>query len=177
LGRFIRLSAWLGVVQLPQKPLYILPTWRRRRTSTSSIVSSGYKGTVADVLSGQGIRRRYSHCFCCFVADLAAERGDVALTDFAGVVQVSLGTLKDWLAGNQAKVEPPRTPTNPTIPTFFSGAQWGGDGTELEIELWGRRYRCNLELNVDTYSAAFVGASLRPTEDSQAVVEGDVVGL
>ena len=55
--------------------------------------------------------------------------------------------------------------------TFFPGAQWVGDGTQLDIELWGRRYLCNLELNVDAHSAAFVGASLRPTEDSEAVVE------
>lgn len=61
--------------------------------------------------------------------------------------------------------------------TFFPGAQWVGDGTQLEIELWGRRYLCNLELNVDTASAAFVGASLRPTEDSEAVVEAFVDGV
>lgn len=61
--------------------------------------------------------------------------------------------------------------------TFFPGAQWVGDGTELAIEICGRRFLCNLELNVDTDSGAFVGASLRPTEDSAAVVEALADGV
>ncbi|MBW1689124.1 MAG: hypothetical protein JRS35_29260, partial [Deltaproteobacteria bacterium] len=55
--------------------------------------------------------------------------------------------------------------------SFHAGAQWIGDGTELAVEINGQRYVCNLELNVDVASGAFVGASLRPTEDSVAVVE------
>jgi len=54
---------------------------------------------------------------------------------------------------------------------FFGSAQWIGDGTELVVEINGQRYVCNLELNVDVATGAFVGASLRPTEDSAAVVE------
>jgi len=189
-------------------------------------------------VSGQGIRRHHSGEFRSFVAGLAAERDNVSLADFAEVVRVPLGTLKDWLGSDKPpppKVESPKTRLSSTIAivetvlnayaswkgdfkafcrhlwhdwrvelsrqhisdilevekvripkrrsrrepkinlggfeTFFPGAQWVGDGTELEIELWGRCYRCNLELNVDTYSAAFVGASLRSTEDSQAVIE------
>ena len=61
--------------------------------------------------------------------------------------------------------------------TFFPGAQWVGDGTELTIDLWGHRFSCNLELDVDAASGAFPGASIRPTEDSAAVVEAFVDGV
>ena len=61
--------------------------------------------------------------------------------------------------------------------TFFPGAQWVGDGTELTIDLWGHRFSCNLELDVDAASGAFPGASIRPTEDSTAVVEAFVDGV
>lgn len=196
-------------------------------------------------VSGDGARRRYSHDFCCFALELAAERRDVSLADFAKVTRIPLGTLKAWVAGERPQVDPPKnlaTITGPTIPqvetvlnafeawdgdfkdfcshvqhnwrvglsrrhisdilefegvripkrrgrppdasallggfeTFFSGAQWVGDGTQLEIELWRRRYLCNLELNVDAHSAAFVGASLRPTEDGEAVVAAFADGV
>jgi hypothetical protein len=55
--------------------------------------------------------------------------------------------------------------------TFFPNAQWVGDGTELSIEVCGRQHRFNLELMVDPYSGAFVGASVRDHEDSEAVVQ------
>lgn len=55
--------------------------------------------------------------------------------------------------------------------TFFPGAQWVGDGKVVEVHILGERHLVNLELNVDAHSGAFVGASLRPTEDSAAVVE------
>jgi hypothetical protein len=55
--------------------------------------------------------------------------------------------------------------------TFFPGAQWVGDGTTLVAEINGRPFAFNVELNVDPASGAFVGTSIRPTEDAQAVVD------
>lgn len=55
--------------------------------------------------------------------------------------------------------------------TFFGGAQWVGDGKQVDVLLDGRRYRFNLELVVDAASAAAVGISVRDEEDSAAVVE------
>ena len=55
--------------------------------------------------------------------------------------------------------------------TFFPGAQWVGDGTPLDVWLDGVPYTSNLELLVDPASGAFVGMSLRDSEDGQAVVE------
>lgn len=57
------------------------------------------------------------------------------------------------------------------IEAFFPGAQWVGDGTELQVTVDGVPFAMNLELNVDVDSGALVGASVRPTEDGAAVVE------
>ncbi|MCP3958987.1 MAG: hypothetical protein GY719_14140 [bacterium] len=55
--------------------------------------------------------------------------------------------------------------------TFMAGAQWVGDGTPIDVWIAGEGYTFNLELVVDAATAAFVGASIRDTEDGQAVVE------
>lgn len=54
--------------------------------------------------------------------------------------------------------------------TFFPGAQWSEDGTLIAIDWCGQRFTFNLELVVDTDSAACVGADVRDTEDSPAVI-------
>jgi transposase InsO family protein len=54
--------------------------------------------------------------------------------------------------------------------TFFPGAQWVGDGHEITFEFNGEPYTFNLELAVDTDSAALVGGHLGRYEDSSAVV-------
>lgn len=61
--------------------------------------------------------------------------------------------------------------------TFFPGAQWVGDGKLLTIDVCGHSFLCNLELDVDVHSGAFVGASLRPTEDSAAVTRAFADGI
>ena len=58
-----------------------------------------------------------------------------------------------------------------TFETFFPGAQWVGDGKQLEVMIDGKKFHVNLELIVDAASAAAVGISVRDEEDSAAVVE------
>lgn len=55
--------------------------------------------------------------------------------------------------------------------TFFSGAQWVGDGKRVSVMLGGESFDFNFELDVDAYSAAGVGLSVRDAEDSTAVIE------
>jgi len=55
--------------------------------------------------------------------------------------------------------------------TYFAGAQWVGDGMQVPVEVDGKRFVFNLELNVDAHVGALVGTSVRDTEDSIAVVE------
>jgi hypothetical protein len=64
-----------------------------------------------------------------------------------------------------------------TFEAFFPGAQWIGDGMELRVEVDGVPYFANLELNVDVASGALDGASHRPTEDANAVVEAFTDGV
>lgn len=61
--------------------------------------------------------------------------------------------------------------------TFFPGAQWVGDGTELGVAINGEDFTVNLELLVDAHTAAFTGASVRPTEDAAAVIEAFTDGV
>ena len=55
--------------------------------------------------------------------------------------------------------------------TFFPGAQWVGDGMQVPVVVDGQRLVVNVELDVDADTGAFVGASVRDTEDAAAVVE------
>ncbi len=61
--------------------------------------------------------------------------------------------------------------------TFFSGAQWVGDGKQITVALGDKSFDFNLEIDVDAYSAAGVGISVRDTEDSTAVAETFVDGV
>jgi hypothetical protein len=55
--------------------------------------------------------------------------------------------------------------------TYFPGAQWVGDGMQVPVTIDGHRFVFNVEMHVDAYAGAFVGASVRDTEDSAAVIE------
>ena len=55
--------------------------------------------------------------------------------------------------------------------TYFPGAQWVADGLQIPVVVAGRRLTYNVELHVDAHSGAFVGLSVRDTEDAATVVE------
>jgi hypothetical protein len=55
--------------------------------------------------------------------------------------------------------------------TFFSGAQWVGDGKLVRVSIGKETFEFNLELQVDPHSGACVGLSTRDTEDSTAVID------
>lgn len=55
--------------------------------------------------------------------------------------------------------------------TFFSGAQWVGDGSPIDITVGDETFTFNVELMVDPASGAVVGASVRDEEDGEAVIE------
>ena len=54
--------------------------------------------------------------------------------------------------------------------TFFPHAQWVGDGTLLPVEVDGELFVFNLQLGVDPFSGAFVGAAISDAEDGDAVI-------
>ena len=55
--------------------------------------------------------------------------------------------------------------------TYFPGAQWVGDGMQVPVTVDGHRFMFNVEMHVDAHAGAFVGTSVRDTEDSSAVIE------
>jgi hypothetical protein len=55
----------------------------------------------------RGRRHRYTYGYCCFVLDLAEDRGEVDLALFAKAVAVPLPTLRDWLRGERPEPDPP----------------------------------------------------------------------
>ena len=61
--------------------------------------------------------------------------------------------------------------------TYFPGAQWVGDGMQVPVVVDGHRFVFNVELSVDAYAGAFVGACVRDNEDSVAVVEAFQSGV
>lgn len=61
--------------------------------------------------------------------------------------------------------------------TYFAGAQWVGDGMQVPVVVDGHRFLFNVELEVDAYAGALVGASVRDNEDSAAVVEAFQSGI
>jgi len=66
---------------------------------------------------------------------------------------------------------PDETALRESFETFFPGAQWVADGTQVVVTFLGKRFAFNLELNVDAHSGAFTGASIRDEEDSAALIQ------
>jgi hypothetical protein len=72
---------------------------------------------------------------------------------------------------------PDEEATRGSFETFFPGAQWVGDGSEITVVLGHEPFHFNLELMVDTYSDAFVGLAVTDTEDSAAVASAFADGM
>ena len=82
-----------------------------------------------------------------------------------------LFTYNERVPRRRAGRAPDEEATRDSFEVFFPDAQWVGDGMQVPVVINGERFDFNLELNVDAYSGAFVGASIRDEEDSRAVVE------
>ena len=81
------------------------------------------------------------------------------------------------LRKRRGRWRPDTSATRGGFETFGAGLQWQADGAELAVEINGVRWVCNLELMVDAHTDAFVGASIRATEDSAAVTEALADGI
>ncbi len=61
--------------------------------------------------------------------------------------------------------------------TFFSGAQWVGDGKAVTVQIDDERFAFNLELMVDAHADAIVGLTASDTEDARAVADAFASGV
>lgn len=103
--------------------------------------------------------------FCTFVrGELRIPYGDT-----------TLGNILAVRAGRRPRQRPGRSAdekaTRNAMAFFHAGAQWFEDGSPIAITLNGCTFTFNWELAVDGWSAALVGASVRPEEDTRAVLE------
>lgn len=88
-------------------------------------------------------------------------------TALAAILEAHGVRLRKRRAGRS----PDETALRETFETFFPGAQWVADGTQVAVSVLGTRYVFNLELNVDAHTGAFTGVSIRDEEDSAALIQ------
>lgn len=85
-----------------------------------------------------------------------------------------LCTILDAEGVRLKKTRPGRSPDEDALrgrfQTFFPHAQWVQDGWEVPVVVDGLRFTFNVELAVDAYSGAFVGAGISRHEDSEVVI-------
>lgn len=88
--------------------------------------------------------------------------------------RTTLSFILDLHGVRTPKRRPGRSPDEKALrrqfETFFAGAQWVGDGSQIPVQLLGHRFHFNLELMTDAYSSAHTGIDVQDHEDSQAVV-------
>ncbi len=109
--------------------------------------------------------------FCTFVrGELSIPYGDTLI-----------GRILAVHAGRRPRRRPGRSPDEKAIRgafvAFFAGGQWVADGSPIKITLNGTAFTFNWELDVDAATGALVGASVRPEEDSRAVIEAYQDGI
>ncbi len=88
-------------------------------------------------------------------------------TMIAGILEKSGVRIPERRSGRS----PDEKALRDSFETFFPGAQWTGDGTQVSIEIDSCVFTFNVELMVDTFSSALVGLSVSNEEDSDAVIE------
>jgi hypothetical protein len=95
--------------------------------------------------------------------------------------RTSISTILAHLGERKIRKRPGRSPNERALRdafvSFFPGAVWVGDGSEIVVEVEGQRFGCNLELFVDANSDAFVGLDVRDHEDSHAVIAAFADGV
>jgi len=93
------------------------------------------------------------------------------------------GIIRDILFAQGSRIPtrrgraPDASASRTAFETFFPGAQWMGDGTEVTVDIFGHQVCVNFELLVDVASGAFVGADVRANEDATAVTEAFADGI
>jgi hypothetical protein len=91
-----------------------------------------------------------------------------------GLGDTLIGRILEAHGVRRARKRPGRRPDEKSLraqfETFFPGAQWVGDATPLVVQVGAERFAVNVELMTDAACGAFVGAAVRPHEDSAAVV-------
>lgn len=171
----IELEAFAGATELP---LGTLKDWLRSPTDPAEATEPEIPARPdAEDLQMQTVLDAWSRWeggFLGFCEHVRSElRAPFGRDLVARILEVH-GLRRPARRGGRA---PDEAATRGSFRTFFPGAQWVGDGKQVPVDINGRRFIFNLELDVDAHSGAFVGASLRESEDSAAVAEAFADGV
>jgi hypothetical protein len=165
------------LVQIPEKTLR---PWLRLRedTSTEHADDAGRDGERSDdnvherihVTELERLATAWDTWTGSFEVFFRYARQELGVTAGKDYVRNALEALRARPVRRRGTA-PDQTALRQSFETFFPGAQWVGDGTELTFTLNGEPFTFHLELFVDADSAALAGAAVRDEEDSAAVID------
>ena len=165
------------LVQIPEKTLR---PWLRLRedTSTEHADDAGRDGERSDdnvherihVTELERLATAWDMWTGSFEVFFRYARQELGVTAGKDYVRNALEALRARPVRRRGTA-PDQTALRQSFETFFPGAQWVGDGTELTFTLNGEPFTFHLELFVDADSAALAGAAVRDEEDSAAVID------
>jgi hypothetical protein len=165
------------LVQIPEKTLR---PWLRLRedTSTEHADNAGRDGERSDdnvherihVTELERLATAWDTWTGSFEVFFRYARQELGVTAGKDYVRNALEALRARPVRRRGTA-PDQTALRQSFETFFPGAQWVGDGTELTFTLNGEPFTFHLELFVDADSAALAGAAVRDEEDSAAVID------
>jgi hypothetical protein len=159
------LKSWLAASELPNSASPPAEPHRDPRVTTAtgaqieSVLAAyeGWEGSFVD--------------FCIHVRDeLRIPWGRSIISD----ILESHGARRARSRGGRS---PDEVALRGAFACFFPGAQWVGDGKTVSVTVGEQSFSFNLELDVDAFSGAFVGMSVRRTEDSEAVTQAFADGV
>ena len=165
------------LVQIPEKTLR---PWLRLRedTGTAHADDPGHDGGRSDenvherihVTELERLATAWDTWTGSFEAFFRYARCELGVTAGKDYVRNALEALRVRPVHRRGPA-PDQTALRQAFETFFPGAQWVGDGTELTFTLNGEPFTFHLELFVDADSATLAGAAVRDEEDSAAVID------
>jgi hypothetical protein len=163
--------------QAVQVPLPTLKDWLRDPTPRPAVEPTvvGPRGDEdAQILTVVQAWTRWSGCFRDFCAHV---QRDLRIPFSPSLIGRILHLYRARKITRRTGRGPDELALRGAFRTFFPGAQWVGDGMQVPVVVDGARFTVNVELDVDAYSGAFVGLSVRNEEDSAAVIEAFESGV
>lgn len=158
-------KSWLATGELPRSEPPAAEPRRDQRVTTATgaqieSVLAAYAGWAGSFVD-----------FCAYV------REELRIPWGRSIISDILHTHNARRAQRRAGRSPDESALRGAFECFFPGAQWVGDGKAVSVAIGERIFSFNLELDVDASSGAFVGMSIRPTEDVAAVTEAFADGF
>jgi transposase-like protein len=172
---YLSFEEFARMVQIPEKTLR---PWLRVREDAGAADGAGHEDDQTDenvherihVTGLERLAAAWDAWTGSFEAFFRYARGELGVTAGKDHIRNVLEALRARPVHRRGPA-PDQTALRQSFETFFPGAQWVGDGTELTFTLNGQPFTLHLEQFVDADSAALAGAAVRDQEDSAAVID------